>query len=460
MNGRVMLADAGDPAGAAFRHAYPGRPFPLWLAKMLDYSGDGDPGFEHLWRDVRASIASGDLAVDVDGADAIGFLVHVIPLTDAMDVPADNGWFDHDHESRVPDVFPVGFDSEVPDRELRGCRERFIGYEPPEPERPIGDAIVSVIEVWPGDPLKRIDGGPVSLPVGELYLLHWMAALTADAPPRFELWVERKGQWAPPISTAGFVVKPKAASLTAIGPIPEASGWPVWWTSRDVAEALPHDTLEAAVAFTRGMALDGRMHVPAGAAREAFDSQAAIHSQDEGSFIWDGDVGRLAEPDERTILVLGGAVFRALTAFLILPGTVAFLVPWSLHPRGERFHVAGVPLLGGGAFLLLWCVRDFYVTGRGSLAPWAPPRRLVRVGLYRISRNPMYIAVVSILAAWALAFPSRTLWLYTVAVALGLHLRVVFGEEPWLARTHGDEWLAYRARVPRWLLPPRRSLPE
>ena len=147
-----------------------------------------------------------------------------------------------------------------------------------------------------------------------------------------------------------------------------------------------------------------------------------------------------------------GLFLRALTAFLILPGTVAFLVPWSLHSRGARIHAAGVPLLCGGALLLLWCVRDFYVTGRGSLAPWAPPVRLVRVGLYRISRNPMYVAVLCILAGWALAFASRTLWLYAGTVALGFHLRVVFGEEPWLARTHGEEWLAYRARVPRWLL--------
>ena len=148
---------------------------------------------------------------------------------------------------------------------------------------------------------------------------------------------------------------------------------------------------------------------------------------------------------------------RALTAFLILPGTIAFLVPWSLRPPGARLHTAGVPLLCVGSLLLLWCVRDFYVTGRGSLAPWAPPERLVQVGLYRVSRNPMYIAVVLILAGWALAFASRTLWLYAVAVALGFHLRVVFGEEPWLARTHGAEWLAYRARVPRWFLSPQRK---
>jgi hypothetical protein len=63
--------------------------------------------------------------------------------------------------------------------------------------------------------------------------------------------------------------------------------------------------------------------------------------------------------------------------------------------------------------------------GRGTLAPWAPPTHLVTVGLYRFARNPMYVAVL-------------------------IHLRVVTYEEPWLARTFGADWLAYRGRIPRW----------
>jgi protein-S-isoprenylcysteine O-methyltransferase Ste14 len=141
---------------------------------------------------------------------------------------------------------------------------------------------------------------------------------------------------------------------------------------------------------------------------------------------------------------------HAVIAFLVLPGTVAFLVPWLLRPVSSHFYPAGIPLLAVGIVLLMWCVRDFYVAGRGTLAPWAPPQRLVIVGLYRLSRNPMYISVLIILCGWATTFASSTLWIYTAFVAIGFHLRVIFGEEPWLARTHGREWLAYRAHVPRW----------
>ncbi len=144
---------------------------------------------------------------------------------------------------------------------------------------------------------------------------------------------------------------------------------------------------------------------------------------------------------------------RALVAFLVLPGTVGVLVPLLLRPGPSQrtFHVMAVAPLAVGTFMLLWCVRDFYVAGRGTLAPWAPPRNLVIVGLYRWSRNPMYVSVGLVLIGWAIAYQSRTLWFYALAVVIMFHLRVVFGEEPWLARTHGEAWLRYRARVPRWL---------
>jgi protein-S-isoprenylcysteine O-methyltransferase Ste14 len=62
----------------------------------------------------------------------------------------------------------------------------------------------------------------------------------------------------------------------------------------------------------------------------------------------------------------------------------------------------------------------------------------------------MYVAVVLILIGWALAFRSRGLGIYTLAVALAFHLRVLLGEEPWLAQTFGADWERYKAQVPRW----------
>lgn len=149
-------------------------------------------------------------------------------------------------------------------------------------------------------------------------------------------------------------------------------------------------------------------------------------------------------------------LWRALFAFLALPGIVAIAVPAWYAARalraGASFHAVGLLPLVLGFALLLWCVRDFYVAGKGTLAPWSPPRHLVTIGLYRHSRNPMYVAVTLMLMGWSLSFASAGLALYAVCVIVAFHLRVVFGEEPWLARTFGAQWEEYKSRVPRWLL--------
>ena len=63
---------------------------------------------------------------------------------------------------------------------------------------------------------------------------------------------------------------------------------------------------------------------------------------------------------------------RAIVAFIALPGVVAFAIPlWIIRstPAPLRYRLAGSLLLALGILLLLWCVREFYQTGRGTLAP-------------------------------------------------------------------------------------------
>jgi protein-S-isoprenylcysteine O-methyltransferase Ste14 len=135
--------------------------------------------------------------------------------------------------------------------------------------------------------------------------------------------------------------------------------------------------------------------------------------------------------------------WRALIAFLALPGKIAIAMPaswlWYTGHRAPRLP-AGLAVLLTGIVGLLRCVRDFYVVGRGTLAPWAPPKELVTVGLYRHSRNPMYLCVMLTLLGWSATYRSFGLLIYAVAVAIAFQHRVVFGEEPWLARVHGPVW--------------------
>jgi protein-S-isoprenylcysteine O-methyltransferase Ste14 len=144
---------------------------------------------------------------------------------------------------------------------------------------------------------------------------------------------------------------------------------------------------------------------------------------------------------------------RALVAFLACPGIFAIALPviWLVvTSRTQLLQPFGLVVLAAGFVMLLRCVRDFYVSGQGTLAPWAPPRKLVVVGLYRYTRNPMYVAVTLILLGWAWSFHSLGLLVYAVVAAVAFHFRVVLGEEPWLARTHGGDWRRYASQVPRW----------
>jgi protein-S-isoprenylcysteine O-methyltransferase Ste14 len=64
---------------------------------------------------------------------------------------------------------------------------------------------------------------------------------------------------------------------------------------------------------------------------------------------------------------------------------------------------------------------------------------------------------VLVLLGWSALFHSWALLVYAVAVAAAFHLRVVFGEEPWLAQMHRGNWTRYRAHVPRWFFGSRNN---
>lgn len=147
---------------------------------------------------------------------------------------------------------------------------------------------------------------------------------------------------------------------------------------------------------------------------------------------------------------------RALLAFLVLPGSATVLVPWLLVRQSAGGAAGAIGLVGLlplaiGVVLLLWCVIDFARVGRGTLAPVDPPTVLVRRGLYRVVRNPMYVAVLTILVGEALCFGSWPIAVWAVLLAVAFHLRVRWYEEPVLLGMFGADFDAYCRRVPRWI---------
>jgi protein-S-isoprenylcysteine O-methyltransferase Ste14 len=153
----------------------------------------------------------------------------------------------------------------------------------------------------------------------------------------------------------------------------------------------------------------------------------------------------------------GTAVFLVL-----VPGTVAGLVPWWLtdwrtgpaYPLPVR--VTGLVLAAAGATVLLHAFTRFVIEGLGTPAPIAPTERLVVGGLYRYVRHPMYLAVLALITGQALLLSRPVLIAYAAAVAATVAAFVHWYEEPTLTRRHGTAYQQYRRTVPAWWPRPRR----
>jgi len=114
------------------------------------------------------------------------------------------------------------------------------------------------------------------------------------------------------------------------------------------------------------------------------------------------------------------------------------------------WQVVGMFLAATGAVLAVSCILTFALVGRGTPAPFDPPRRLVVRGPYRFVRNPMYIGAALAMTGAALYYQSVALLGYVAVFLLVSYLFVVAYEEPTLRRTFGKDYEAYCAKVGRW----------
>jgi protein-S-isoprenylcysteine O-methyltransferase Ste14 len=150
--------------------------------------------------------------------------------------------------------------------------------------------------------------------------------------------------------------------------------------------------------------------------------------------------------------------FRAITYATLFIGFLLVFLParalaWSGIVRPAALgaaQLAGIVVGASGAALAVWCIITFVATGRGTPAPFDPPRRLVVVGPYRLVRNPMYVGADLALAGAALFYESWALLAYCAVFILVMFLFVVVYEEPTLRATFGDPYVRYCERVQRW----------
>jgi protein-S-isoprenylcysteine O-methyltransferase Ste14 len=154
---------------------------------------------------------------------------------------------------------------------------------------------------------------------------------------------------------------------------------------------------------------------------------------------------------------------RVAAAILPLPFVVTVVIPaaivaaggasdWGLDglPRAATV-VAGVALVAAGLSLFIRTVRLFAVIGRGTLAPWDPPERLVVAGPYRYLRHPMITGVALVLAGETLALGATGIAVELAAFVAINAVYLPLVEEPALVRRFGADYERFAAHVPRWL---------
>ncbi len=165
-------------------------------------------------------------------------------------------------------------------------------------------------------------------------------------------------------------------------------------------------------------------------------------------------MSEIHKPARVVFAVLGTAIF-----LLLAPGTIAGLVPWWISRWHVRppflgfvpIRVMGVVLIAASIPVLLESFARFALQGVGTPAPVFPTRHLVVKGFYRYVRNPMYVAVVSLILGQALLLGDIRVLDYGIFCWLAMHLFVLLYEEPALRKSFGSEYEIFCAHVPRWL---------
>ena len=152
----------------------------------------------------------------------------------------------------------------------------------------------------------------------------------------------------------------------------------------------------------------------------------------------------------KTIIVLPGTVLVFIPAAILLVTRDSKFAPKLAPPTQIWFWLALLAAIIGLA-LSGWAVTLFMKLGKGTPAPWDPPKRLVIQGPYRHVRNPMITGALLMLLAEAILFQSLPIATWMTVFFIGNAIYFPLIEEKGLEKRFGDEYRNYKANVPRWL---------
>ena len=138
---------------------------------------------------------------------------------------------------------------------------------------------------------------------------------------------------------------------------------------------------------------------------------------------------------------------------IVIPAFILWLTPAHSFLSLSKMMSFSVALLFFvlGIYLFITCLRLFMKKGKGTLAPWNPTQKLIVEGPYSYVRNPMISGVLLMLLSEALVFNRGALFLWVAFFFVLNNIYFRFKEEPDLIKRFGNDYLAYRSKVPRWI---------
>jgi protein-S-isoprenylcysteine O-methyltransferase Ste14 len=134
---------------------------------------------------------------------------------------------------------------------------------------------------------------------------------------------------------------------------------------------------------------------------------------------------------------------------------VGVALGWALHIEGWPTYRSLSVYIGGtftllGIVLILWGAGLFRRAGT-NVKPWEPANALVTTGLYRKTRNPMYLGMTLLYFGLAVLLHSIVALLLLPVVLIVMQTQVIAREERYLEARFGDDYRNYKSRVRRWL---------
>jgi len=137
---------------------------------------------------------------------------------------------------------------------------------------------------------------------------------------------------------------------------------------------------------------------------------------------------------------------------LIFPAALIFINEYFALPQYElpAGNFLGLLMILVAFAITLYAVISFLTVGRGTPVPVDPPRKLVITGLYKYTRNPIYLAYFLLFLGYFLAFGTVLLLGYFLSCTIFFYFYVVYHEEPVLKKRFGQEYEDYLRKVPRW----------